>query len=120
PGFEVGAGGATDNLYTYNWGVTIEKKLDINKSIETGLFYHNFELQFPKDQYGFYEAFIAGTPNEVFRDSITDVKVSFNFTTIPIGFNFYLSPKVYFTYKIGFNFFNSGTYKGQYVDQDSV
>lgn len=119
PQFEAAAGFEKDNFYLLNFGLGIEKKIDINKSIETGIYYHNFEFNFPKSSYGFYEAFIQGTANDKYMDSTTDFRVAFNFLSIPIGYNHYISPRTYLSYKLGFNFFTSSTYQGiRTIDHD--
>jgi len=112
PQFEAAAGFEKDNFYLLNVGLGIEKKIDINKSIESGIYYHNFDFNFSNTSYGFYEAFIQNTPNEKYMDSTTDFRVAFNFVSIPVGYNHYISPRTYLSYKLGFNFFTSSTYQG--------
>lgn len=115
PQLEAAAGFEKDAFFLANWGLGIEKKIDINKSIETGIYYHNFEFNFPKDRYGFYEAFVKNSRDSVYQDSISDYRVVFNFLSIPVGYNYYISPKTYLSYKLGFNFFTSSTYQGFFV-----
>lgn len=124
PQLEGAAGFSNNNFSLLNFGLGLEKKVDVNKSIETGIYYHNFDFNFPKSKYGFYEAFIKGTPQDIYQDSITTYKVMFNFLAIPIGYNHYISPKTYVGYKLGLNFFSSSTYQGLVVsgidDADEV
>jgi hypothetical protein len=115
PQLEGATGFANDNFSLLNFGLGLEKKIDVNKSIETGIYYHNFDFNFPKTKYGFYEAFIRGTSDDVYQDSINTYKVMFNFLAIPIGYNHYISPKTYVGYKLGLNFFSSSTYQGLHV-----
>src|SRR5687768_2240747 len=99
PVFEGGASFSKDNFYTFNAGLAIEKKIDIDKSIETGLMYHNFEFYTPKTQ-DFYDAFVEGRDLDQAWDTTSHVKVSFHFTTIPIGANYYVTPKFYMGYRL--------------------
>jgi hypothetical protein len=111
PSIDAGAGFSKENFYVTTSGLTIEKKIDIDKSFETGLFHHNFEFYMKKSPV-FYKAFIEGTDLQQAWDTTTNVKVSFNFLDIPIGVNYYVTPKFYITYKLGFNFFTRSTFTG--------
>jgi hypothetical protein len=112
PQFEAGAGFDKDNFSILNIGLALEKKIDINKSIETGIYYHTFDFNFNKDQFGFYDAFIKNTPDDQHQDSVSYYKVVFNFLSIPVGYSYYLSPRTYLNYKLGFNLFSGSTYQG--------
>jgi hypothetical protein len=112
---DAGIGTESDNFYATNSGLIIERKIDINKSIETGIYSHQLEQFLNKDE-GFYEAFVQGTDNARFYNDITHFKLSFNFVTIPLGYNHYLSPKTYIGYKIGFNFLTNLSYAGVFSD----
>lgn len=115
PQLESAAGFDKSSFYLLNFGLELEKKFDIDKSISSGIFYHNFEFNFPKNDYGFYDAFIKGTRKEKWMDSITDFRVMFNFISIPVSYQQYLSPRTYLSYKLGFNFFSTATYQGFYT-----
>ncbi|MFL5727877.1 MAG: hypothetical protein ACJ75J_00200 [Cytophagaceae bacterium] len=113
--FESGVGYDKPNFFTFNHGLLVEKKLDINKSIETGWYGHEFGFYIDKKNDSFYQAFIKNTKNEPLIDSINRITLSFKFVTIPIGFNYYISPKTYINYRIGFNFFSRGKFLGERV-----
>jgi hypothetical protein len=112
PSIDGGAGFSKENFYVTTAGLTIEKKIDIDKSFETGIFHHNFEF-YSKKNPAFYQAFIKGTDLDGDGwDTTSYVNVKFNFVDIPIGFNYYVTPKFYIGYKLGFNFFTRSTYTG--------
>jgi hypothetical protein len=117
---DAGAGWEKENFFIFNIGLGIEQKVDINKSLETGIYGHYFGFSFPKDQYGFYDAFVKGTDNEQYEDDFSEFDITFNFFSIPIGFNYYFSPKWYVGYKLGFNFFTNITYKAYYDGEFDV
>ena len=111
PSFDVGVGFKNENLLTLNSGLIIEKKLDIDKSIETGIFSHSFEFLTPRTD-EFYQAFVKGRNLDNAWDTTTHLKVSFHFTTIPIGANYYITPKFFVGYRLGFNFFKKSKFTG--------
>jgi hypothetical protein len=119
PAFDISAGTTRENFFVGNVGIAVEQKFFIDKSIETGLFHHAFSFVIKKDKFDFYNAFIKNTANDTHGDSLTHVAISFRFTTIPFGLNYYLTPRFYLTYKGGFNFFRRTQYSGLYSDGDA-
>ncbi len=114
---DVAAG--NDDLYNGSFGLNLEQKLDPNKAIITGLGVHFlFYDIYSNNDMGFHKSFIENTPLEQHSDSISYYTINAVGLNIPLGYNYYLTPKLYLDYTLNFNFILASSHSGVYVTED--
>jgi hypothetical protein len=106
-----GVGWDKDRLIGGSMGVAVEKKMDFRYSFETGIYYHILTYNLAKNR-DFEKAFIDTSRFANFKSKVNTYGITYGFLTIPIGVNYYFSPKLYGSYKLGINFFSSVSIAG--------
>lgn len=83
-------GSGTGDVFIMEWGMIVEKKLDLNKSFVTGFSVHNMDI-------------------EVQQLSIdTSQIIHAQYLSIPLGYNHYVTPQFYINFTNRLNFFMNG------------
>ena len=106
-----GAGWDKARLIGGSMGVAVEKKMDFRYSFETGLYYHILTYNLPRST-EFEKVFIDTSRFARLKSKVNTYGINYGFITIPVGVNYYFSPKLYASYKLGINIFTNVSIEG--------
>lgn len=107
------------NVSFLNMFIYQETKFDLNKGVTTGIGWSNLAWGFAPEEHEFYNDFIAGSYADSEHSNVTEYELEVNAVDIPIGFNYYTKPSVYYTFTTHLNFVTNSAFSG-YDAQNNI